>query len=253
MITETPISENPLRVGNFTSSEIWKLMKKGTGTSVFGAPALTYIHEKNIERRMGVSIKQEVYTRPIAWGWLMEKWVNAQHLGFDYDSVGDKTIPHPIIEFWKGSPDFKCTDKGIIAECKGYERKNFAEYAESIETKSIEIIKSEHPEEYWQMVSNACILGFDFIQPILYMPYKSELPAIREFVDNYDGEDQWKYKYVYDALDNQLPHLPDNGYYKNLYTCILEVPAEDKKLLTDRVLLAGNMLNPFYVPKTITA
>ena len=69
------ITENKNRAGNFTSSDIHKLTSTGRGIHGFGAPAITYIEEKNIERRMGVSIKQEAYSRPMAWGHLMEAWV----------------------------------------------------------------------------------------------------------------------------------------------------------------------------------
>lgn len=246
------ITENTDRIGNFTSSEIWKLTKSDKSGKDFGTPALTYIQEKNIERRMLVGLKQDMSTKVTAWGHLMEMWVHQNYLSTEYESVGDITLSHPTIEFWKGSPDFKSVSLKIVAECKGYERKRFAEYADIIELNSVDALRQDFPEEYWQMVSNSIILGVDKIQPILFMPYESELADIKMFVEQYDMDDQWKYKYVYDSLNAQLPYLVDGGYYKNFNTCILDVPQSDKDFLTERVLLAGGKLNPFFINKLTT-
>lgn len=243
------ITENILRVGNITSSKAHLFIAEGKMELGFSAPAITYIKEKNIERVMGISLKQEVYSKAIAWGEIIELYVHEKTLGLDYEAVGKVTISHPTIEFWKGSPDNVNKAKSIVGDTKGYERKAYAEYADTIMLKDTEFFKKTHPQEYWQLVSNAIILGMDYIQPILFMPFKSELEQIRAFVDSYEGEDKWKYKYIYDASDSQLPYLPDGGYYKNLTTAILEVPQSDKDLLTSKIELAGTLLKPFYKPK----
>lgn len=243
------ITENVARVGNFTSSEIHKLMTNGRGASGIGAPGLTYIQKKNIERRMGVSLKQEVYSRPMAWGELMELWVHEKELGLAYESVGKKTMVHPEYNYWAGSPDFVCTSKLLIAECKGYERENFATYADAILSGSTEILKTDCPDEYWQMVSNACIFGVDKVQPILFMPYKSQLMDIRIFADELNVGNPTKYRWIFESEDCQLPYLVDGGFYKNMVTSIIDVPKEDKALLTERVKIAAGMLNEFYKQK----
>lgn len=243
---EVAISENPLRAGNFTSSSVHKLIKTGAGGKGFSTTGLTYIEEKRIERKMGITLKQDVYSRTMAWGHLIEKWVHEKHLTTAYSSVGTETISHPTIPFWKGSPDFKCESKQIVAECKGYERKKFAEYAEVISRQDTEIMKIVCPEEYWQLVSNAAILEYDKIQPILCMPFKSELSTLQEFVDNLDTPNQWMFKYVSDAVLNgnysSLPYLPDGCEYKNLYTCILDAPKADVDFLTERILQAEKLI-----------
>lgn len=269
---EKSITLNTERVGNFTSSQIYKLIKfgtremtaaeleaykkdnpKGTKKNIeggFASGGLTYIEEKNMERRFNLSLTQEVYTKPMAWGKICEMYVHEKRMGIEYQSVGDKTLSHPTIDFWKGSPDFKNPSKRIIAECKAYERKNFAVYADAILKQDTEILKKDCPEEYWQMVSNACILEYDYIQPILFMPYLSELPDISLFAANLDDKEQWKYKFIFDAVESgnyaSLPYLMDKGYYQNFISTVLEVPKADKEFLTERVLEAGKLLNPYW-------
>lgn len=61
------INTNKIRIGNFTSSEIWKLCKEDKKGG-FGAPALTYITEKNVERSFDLPLKTDVWSKEIAWG-----------------------------------------------------------------------------------------------------------------------------------------------------------------------------------------
>ncbi len=248
------VADNSNRPGNISSSNIYKIAAKGTGKNGFSTAGLTYISEKNIERKLCLTLKQDVYTKPIAWGKFAEIWVHQKKLGLEYRSVGEVTLNHPTIDFWKGSPDFDCASKKIIAECKGYERKNFALYADAIMSESTEVLKKECPEEYFQLLSNAIIMGYDKIQPIAFMPYLSEMQEIMEFIDNIsDFQQQNDFKYIHDAIlfnpeNPNLPYLPDNGHYKNFTTCILDVPKADVDYLTERVLTAGTMLKPFFKP-----
>lgn len=249
---ENSITLNKERVGNFTSSNNWKLTKFAANKKDFGEKAKTYIAEKNMERKLGLSLSQETYAKPMAWGKIIEMYVHEKKLDTTYQSVGDRTLPHPTIDFWKGSPDFICPSKKLIAECKAYERKNFVYYADAILTKDTEVLKKECEEEYWQMVSNAIILGFKHIQPILFMPYFSELPEISKFAANVDDKDQWMYKFIFDAVENgnyaSLPYLMDNGYYQNFISCVLEVPQADIDFLTERITEAGKLLIPYWTP-----
>lgn len=266
------IIDNVSRIGNFTNSEIYKLIpygttpmsedeivefrkanpksKKTTKQSPFSSLGLTYIQEKNIERRMGLSLGSDVYSKPIAWGEIIEMYVHQEILGLEYESVGKTTLSHPTIPYWKGSPDNVDQINRVVGDTKGYQRKAYAEYADTIMLESVDALRENHPQEYWQLTGNAILLGYDKIQPILFMPYKSELEKIREFADNYDGEDQWKYQYISLANDNQLPYLQDNGYYPNLVTHIYDIPKQDKELLTSKVLLGGDYLEPFHTIKS---
>lgn len=233
--------DNIVRCGAFSSSEIWKLTTKGKGALGFGAPAITYIKEKNLERKLGRSIKTESYSRAMAWGHLIEKFVFDEKLGLEYEIHSKTTDVHPEFNFWVGSKDLLVKGKKI-GEIKCYEPKHFAEYTDALLTKDTEFIKNECPEEYWQCVSNAIINQVKFAEAITYIPYKSELAAIREYASNYDAADQWKYRFIVESDDTELAFIPDGGYYKNLNRFEFEVPEEDKKYLTACVLKAKSLL-----------
>ena len=103
------ILENVERVGNFTSSNMEKLTKVAKDGKSFGAPALTYIAEKNMERRFGVSLSQDKYSRSTLWGHFLEQRVH-DLLDTGFESVGHITLPHPTIRALHQHEDF------IIAE-----------------------------------------------------------------------------------------------------------------------------------------
>ena len=77
------ILSNPARIGSFTSSEIYNLLKKDRSGKGFGVPALTYIEERNMARRLGRSLTTETNSRPTTWGKCLEPFA-FQKLGFDY-------------------------------------------------------------------------------------------------------------------------------------------------------------------------
>lgn len=234
------MTENIERIARFTSSEIWKLMKTGKGEYGFGEKAITYIEEKNLEIKLGRSIKTEVYSRDMAWGNFLEKVVY-DLLPFGYEMTATKTDLHPSIKCWSGSPDFKIPGV-LVADSKCYQPKNFAQYTDALLSKDIELIKKEFPDEYWQLVSNAIINQVDIAEAITFMPYRSQLQELREMAENYDGPDQWKYRFIAEGEDCDLAYLPDGGYYQNLNRFAFEVPEEDKEALTERVLLAEKLL-----------
>lgn len=224
-----------MRYGRFTSSQIYKLMTWDRGGKNPGQPFFTYVEEKRIERKMQRSLELDVHTRPMAWGNLCEMYVE-QNLGFEYEIVSKDTIVHPDYDFWAGTPDFKKPD--CISELKCYEPKKFASYTDCILKEDKDLIKAKYPEEYWQGVSNAILLGKQKFELITFIPYKSELDKIREFADNYDGPDQWKYRYIVEAEDKALPYIPDRCGYKNLNIVMIDLCPVDAAFLTERVLLA---------------
>lgn len=232
---------NIFRAGNFTSSKISKLMAKSRDGKSFGSPALTYIEERNLERKLGRCVETDGYSKAKAWGLLIERYVFENKLGTEYELLSKKTVVHQKINYWSGSADLVVRGKKV-AEIKCYEPKNFATYVDALLTENVNIIRDECPEEYWQMVSNAILNNVPNAEAIVFMPYQSELMTIREYASNYDGADQWKYRYITESEDNQLPYLPDNGYYKDLNRFVFEVPKSDIKLLTETVLKAGEKL-----------
>jgi hypothetical protein len=239
------IANSPVRVGNFTSSNIYKLTVKGKGPHGFGDGAMTYIAEKKMERRLGRSLDVSKQTRPMLWGLFLEPFVHNM-LPLSYELVSQESIVHPTIKTWVGSPDNVNRIDSVVGDTKCYEPKAFAEYVDVLTAcmnlGSVDLFRKTHKKEYYQLVSNAIILGVDNIEPIAYMPYKSELPVIRALAENFDSPEQYKYRFIAEAPDEELAHLPDGGHYKNLNQFRFKVPQEDIDFLTERVLKATELL-----------
>jgi len=94
-----------LRIGNFTSSEISRLLSKEKGVPE------NYIMECNYERNLGVALEKEENARPLSWGKLVETIV-FDLLGTDYTLSSQETIVHPEIKYWVGTPDGGKEDNG---------------------------------------------------------------------------------------------------------------------------------------------
>lgn len=239
---------NEHRAGHFTSSMVYKLIKSGTGNKPFSAPGLTYIQEKQIERRIGSCLDGGAHTQTLAWGNFMEMTVYSI-LGMDYQISSKETNLHPQFgDFWSGSKDLFTVDNQTkkmvsIAEIKCYQKKNFALYTDCILKKDTELMKKDFPKEYWQIVSNAIINEVEIGEAITYMPYVSEAEEIIEMAENYDGDDQWKYRFIANLPISDLPFIPNGGYYKNINKFAFIIPEEDRELLTSRILQANELLN----------
>jgi hypothetical protein len=237
---------NIARCGNFTSSEIVALTTKDKSGKGFGKPALTYIQETNFERKLGRSLTDEVNARPLLWGKLLEERV-FQLLGLEYTLTSKDTIVHPEIPFWAGSPDggkYQPQKTVIDIKCP-ITLKSFCQLVDAAKAGGIDQVRKDHKDGekyYWQLVSNAILMGCDHAELIVYMPYYSELQDIRTMCSMLPGDQIGKHYWIANALDDELPYLVDGGHYRNLNVIAFEVPAGDKKLLTDCVLRAGEML-----------
>lgn len=270
------ILNNHLRFGNFTSSQIYRLCgpgkrkmseselaarpKTGTGSkttitddySVLSDEALNYIAEKNIEREIGRNLNVEKTGRSALWGHFCEQRVHNM-LPTSYRLIGKVSVQQPNYPFWVGSPDNDCKALNIVGDIKCYEPKKFVDYINCLmecqENNSVALLKENFPQEYWQLVSNACILGMDFMEAILYIPYFSELQEIRQSVmDLIDEDEKKKYNFIAYASYNELAWIKDGGKYKNLSRFVFEVPKEDKEFLTNRVIQASKFL--ITIPQT---
>lgn len=259
------------RIGNFTSSEIWKLTTTGrrdmtpqelvdwknkfpksrvtTIEDGFGKPALTYIKQKNRERKLGRTLSVDVHARPTSWGNLVEKRVLNDILTTEYRTCSQDTIDHPTIETWRGSPDAERFIKGFkhaVVDVKCPATLNsFCDFVDTFEEGGLVKFREEHESGeayYWQLVSNAILLGVTNAELIVYCPYKSELEEIRELASSVDSVDQFKYLWIYNAQDEELPYLNESGYYKNLYMFKFEIPQSDIEFLTNRVIQANEKL-----------
>lgn len=231
---------NEARVGAFTSSEIWKLMTNNKAKTGMGEKGLTYIEEKKIEKRLGRSLETEAHSRVMAWGTFLESRV-FDLLGLEYKITSKETFTHPFIEGWAGSRDL-LVEGQKIGEIKCYQLKKFCQYTDAILSKDVTRIREDFPAEYWQMVSNSIISQVPNAEAITYCPYRDELKEIREAAENYPFADQWKYRFIAEAQDHELPFLIEGNHYKNLNVFEFEVPEEDKEALTARVKLALTLL-----------
>lgn len=244
---------NSLRQGNFTSSEIVALTKTTKARK-------TYIDECNIERRLGRSIETEAQAKPLSWGNLVETRV-FELLGLDYQLVSQDTIQHPDVPYWVGSPDANKFDEGkTVCDIKSpFTLKSFANLVMPLYNgingmNAMNCIRENHSDGekfFYQLVSNSILTKSKFAELIVYCPYKSELDAIREMIAKGDGEMQSKYGWINWSTDEQLPWIPDGGFYKNLNVIRFEVPAADKIFLHKCVLEAGKEL--IQIPQTIAA
>ena len=96
--------DNKFRYGRFNSYTNGDLMKLAKDKVSFGAPALTLIEEKAMERRLGRSIDAENSARPLEWGKCVEP-IAFDKLGTAYRMCSNETIVHEEFPFWSGTPD----------------------------------------------------------------------------------------------------------------------------------------------------
>lgn len=239
---------NKNRQGRFTSSQMYRVM---------GTPAVlnTYIEELVIEKRMKRCLDVGAYSQAMSWGRYMEMQV-FKEMSTDYTIVSKQTILHPEDRFkdiWSGSPDFikfKGNDAVAVSEVKCYYPKAFAKLTDAMLKKDLKALKevntsSGKGREYWQVVSNAILCGVDTAEIITYMPYESEMEQIKNDVANFDGADQWEFRFINERSNSELPVLPNDGYYKNLNVFSFIVPEEDKQLLEERILMAEEKIQHY--------
>jgi len=185
------------RYGNFSSSEIHRLMSKGRGTwslENVGAPFKSYIKEKRMERKLGRPLHSETNARPTQWGNFIEPIVISQ-IGREEarDSNAYGRLVHPEIKCWTGVPDYQKPKESIVGDVKSaWTMLSFCETAEVImeayASDSVGIFKTEKKEWYWQLVSNAILTRMDRAELTIYVPKREDLANIRERVNEYEGD-----------------------------------------------------------------
>jgi hypothetical protein len=244
-ITNVSLDNGP-RAGNFTSGEIVALMSNGKEKGSFGVPYYSYIEEKKMERRLGRVLSEDVFARPLTWGHLVQYRV-FKLLGSEYKPCNNKTLDHPTVECWKGTPDAEKFDLGkTVAEIKCPQTlKSFCLMVDAWKKGGMNEVRKKHKDGdkfYWQTVSNAILTKAKYGELIVYVPYQSELEAIREYASNFDGEKQSRFLWIASAYDDELPFVKDGGYYKNLNVMRFEIPVADKMALHSRVEEAAKEL-----------
>lgn len=228
---------NTLRHGNFTSSNIWKLMTNGKDKKSPGKPFYDYIQYKKWERKLRRPLENDRTARTLSWGLLNEKRV-FKLLGGKYVLTSDQSIMHESIDCWCGSPDgIKKPDTVIDVKCP-YTLKSFAEQSDIL---TVEELKENKEEYYWQLISNSILTGLPVCELIIYVPTVEELPAIRESASNYDWN-QNDVAWVNWAQDDELPYLLPESEYDSIQILRWDADEEDKQKLTERVLMARELL-----------
>lgn len=227
------------RTANFTSSSIWKLTTRGRDKKSFGAPAITYIKEKQMELRLGRQLNAEASARPTSWGNLCEDRAFSLIPQLDYKLVNKERLSHPDITNWTGAPDLLTPT--IVGDLKcPFTLKSFCQMADCFG--DVEALKELVPEYFWQLVSNGILANKSHAELILYVPYKNELKLIKSSVDDYEGNAD-EVNWVKYANGEQLPYLLEGGHYKNIERFVFEIPKEDKQFLTESVAKAVRVLH----------
>lgn len=247
-----------------TKEELDARPKTGEGSSVklkpggLGDKAMNYIEEVNFERMLGRSLDSDSFAKPLIWGKLMEDRVNIL-LGTDWHIKSNESKVHSDFpNCWSGSQDgrhvtsvpqasaeIKCpwTLKSFcrLASCiTSWEDKDGIRY--STNEDAIQLLRKAYDDKtgekwYWQCVSNASIHNLEYGEIIFYCPFVDELPAIREFAQQYDGDIPLFALYFIgsNTNDEEFPYLLRTGFYNNLNVIRFRIPDEDKEFLRSKV------------------
>ena len=234
---------NKIRVGSFTSSDIYQLMTVNRRGDGWGVPALKYIKQKQWEKKLYRSLDTDMRSKPTSWGTLLESRAYQLIPSFETRIQSTETLSHPEIEGWVGTPDYTSPDLVGDIKCP-WTLLNFCGLVDALE-KGQEMaekgLKDEFPMYYWQLVSNAVLTGKKFGELTVYCPFQDELEEIRDLARRQD-EDQERYAFINFALDDDLPYLLKEGEYKNINQLRFEIPEADKLQLTEVVKKAKLLL-----------
>jgi hypothetical protein len=233
-----------MRAGTFSSSNNWKLMTNDRTGKDFGAPGKTYIKQVYYEQQLGRAINPDRDSRPTTWGAFVEKRV-FDILPISYKLVSKDRVRHPALP-WSGAPDLLKGSTVCDAKCP-FNLAVFCDKIDILRRGDSELYKAEYPEDYWQHISNACLLiidGYkvDSFEAIIYAPYQSELNAIRDLAMQYNEADQYRFKWIAFTNDEELPYLIDGGNYANLNIFQFEIPTQDKIAMHDRIVMATDKI-----------
>ena len=237
---------NKDRVGKFTSSKIHLLTGKGKSHD-FTVAAQTYISEKMHERKLGRSLDMGHYSKSSAWGLFLEQYVYQHFVGLSYEISASETKVNPNIPYHAGSTDLLVPRK-MVSDIKCFEPRKFCEIVECFLLQDLAQFKQKFKAEYWQLVSNAMIHEVPRAESIVYMPTEEDLAEIKEMAMDYQGADQWKYRFIYESDNHELAYIPNGSKYTSLNRLEFEVPQEDIDFLTERLRMAEEHLKQLYQP-----
>lgn len=224
------ITQEQNRIGNFTSSQIYRLMGS---LSV----AKTYKEEKHIERLTQAAIKPDVSSRSSNWGTVIELYVNKYLLPIGFEAWNKGTIKHKDLPF-AGTPDI--FSEHTICDIKCFEPKKFGQIALVMRKNNVDLFKKEFPAEYWQLVGNAILADKKNGLLLCFLPKQERLEHIRNFVSGLEIEQPYRYRFIYESEDYELPHQGNNSFFSEVESFEFLIPFEDKVLLLDKLIEAIN-------------
>lgn len=242
---------NPIRIGRFTSSEIYNLMANGRAKDSVGAPFFNYVKKKRQERKMGCSFCSTDSGKAAKWGSFVEWWLMYKKpdlLGLEYTLTPSTTTAHKdYTDYWAGSRDGynNLTQAVIDLKCP-WTRESFADFADC---QTIDDVRQNHKDGekyYWQLVSNVCIaesaMGHkvENAELIIFMPTEEQLGLIQHAAVHGDhGQDVF---FIGNANEGDLPFNPSTSQYPSLIKFCFTIPQSDKDVLTERVKKAIELL-----------
>jgi len=202
----------------------------------------TYIKQIGYERKLKKPLTEDTFSRPTSWGIFLEHRAFTMIPELEYQLVSKTRYEHQEIKGWTGMPDL--IKSKVVGDIKcPYSLESFCDKIAALQ--DIETYKEEFPEDYWQLISNACLLESNGVpvthmEAVIYCPYYSELADIQLESTIYD--DPNLVYWIANALASELPHLLDDCEYDNLNQFTFEIPQEDKDFLTTRVEQAIKLL-----------
>ena len=239
---------NEQRHGRITSSKAYLVAAMPRSKNeIFTKGALTYFQQKRSEKRIKRTLGTMSHSQSLTWGLFMEMIV-FDLLGVNYVINSQDTTIHPdpeFSDFWSGSCDLLA--KNIkVGEIKCFGLEKGLALKDCIMQKNVQLFKTEFKEIYWQIVSICILEEVSVGEIIAYNPYYNEMPAIKDIASNYEGKDEWKYRFIVEKDIMELPCIPEDGYYDNVTCFEFEIPQEDIDHLNERVRMAIPYLNINY-------
>ncbi len=238
------------RFGNWTSSGVGNLMTYSRDGKGWGADAVRYMRDKAMERRLGRIISSDFNSHPTSWGLLAELHVN-EKLDTSYKLCSQETLTNPLYPFHRGTPDF---ERFIKEKTTGQVKSpwtllSFCTLIDAWEKGGIEQVRKDHGEGdkfYWQTISDSILTDSQWIELIVYCPYREDLDDIRLIAMQSPPEERSQYSWLDYVYNDQLPYLIKGNHYKDLN--ILRFPAlqADKDALIARIIEAEKFINPEY-------
>lgn len=240
------------RIGNFTSSQIYRLM---------GTPSVreTYLKEKRAERALKRSVDLGAYSKSMTFGKIMEAFIFSQEkyfpTGSGWELCNKTTVIHPKIKCFAGSPD--ALEKQTCGEIKCFEPKGYYEISNAlIRLKngdiSLDEFKKDFKEVYWQVVANSIITNKPKCAIFVYIPSLEELEYCISLINETNfcekiGLDEWMYRYIVEHAEKEelykLPYIDTSKTdWPNFVKYEFQAPAEDIIQLTKAVLDAEKLL-----------